>query len=471
MSEKKSTAIHWFRQDLRLRDNPALLHAAKADQLIPIFIIDPEDPQIGGASQWWLAKSLEMLNQQLGGDLNIYVGCTEKILKQVIQSNKATLLTWTRRYEPALVTKDKTIKKAIEETNVTVKPFASFLLWEPWEILKNDGGEYRVFTAFYNKCLQSAPPPKPLPLAENLNPLKVSLADFKSITPQDLAPKNWSLTNSAQWFPGEVGARKRLEEFLASKLKTYKYDRDFPGLDHTSHLSPHLHFGEISPRQIWYACQLAREEQAADQGSEHFLKEIVWREFSYHLLYYNPKIPDQNFQLKFNAYPWHTNQKHLMAWQKGKTGIPIVDAGMRELWQSGYMHNRVRMIVASFLCKNLNIDWRAGKDWFFDTLLDADLANNSAGWQWVAGSGADAAPFFRIFNPVTQSTKFDSNGTYIRKWVPELSKLQNKWLHRPWEASTEILSSANIELGKSYPYPLVDLKASRKKALDLFSTL
>ena len=463
--------IHWFRQDLRLSDNPAFTEAVRLGSVIPIYIIDPADSPLGGASRWWQAQSLQALNYSLGDNLNVFRGSAKEILQQISTLTNIQTLTWTRRYDPSLIEKDRDLKTDLEASGLTVKSYGSNLLWEPWEVMKPDESAYRVFTAFYKKCLASPMPKFPIPEPINFDAVKLNLKGNEQVSLDLLMPVNWGLKKSPMWCPGENGAKEGLRKFLDDKLQDYKNNRDFPALEHTSMLSPHLHFGEISPRQIWYAAKAALVENAYDQGAEHFLKELVWREFSHHLLYHNPQLINQNLQSKFDAYPWSRDTTQFNAWTAGKTGIPIIDAGMRELWQTGYMHNRVRMITASFLTKNLGIDWRLGAEWFFDTLVDADLANNTVSWQWVAGCGADAAPFFRIFNPVTQSKKFDSNGDYIRRWIPELANLDNKWINSPWEAPANSLNDANIRLGETYPTPIVDLKQSRQFALEHFRAL
>lgn len=463
--------IHWFRQDLRLSDNLAFTKAARLGSIIPVFIIDPIDPPIGGASRWWQTRSLKALSHSLGGNLNVFRGSTKEILQRIAAHTNAQTITWTRRYDPDLIEKDRQLKTDLETSGLTVKSFGSNLLWEPWEIMKPDKSTYRVFTAFYKKCLTAPSPNFPISRPISFDVTKLNLKENKQISLDSLEPVNWSLEKLPMWRPGESGAIESLRQFLDGKLQHYKSNRDFPALEHTSMLSPHLHFGEISPRQIWYAVETALIENSHVQDAEHFLRELVWREFSHYLLYHNPKLTNQNLQSKFDAYPWRNTSPQFDDWTEGKTGIPIIDAGMRELWQTGYMHNRVRMITASFLTKNLGIHWKLGANWFLDTLVDADLANNTVSWQWVAGCGADAAPFFRIFNPVTQSKKFDSNGEYIRKWVPELTKLDTKWINNPWEVPESSLTDASIRLGETYPTPIVDLKQSRQLALDHFRAL
>jgi deoxyribodipyrimidine photo-lyase len=337
-------------------------------------------------------------------------------------------------------------------------------------VLKADGTPYKVFTPFYrNACLDPVNAPRePLAQPADLRFFECEAGD--KLTDLRLLPDSpWYEEMALLWQPGEAGAKKRLDRFLADGIGNYKEGRNRPDLKYVSRLSPHLHFGEISPNQAWYA---AREHASKHpEDVEHFHSELGWREFSYNLLNHFPELPNENLQRKFNRFPCRDDADALARWQRGETGIPVVDAGMRELWRTGYMHNRVRMIVGSFLVKNLLVDWRHGAAWFFDTLLDADLANNSASWQWVAGCGADAAPYFRIFNPVTQGKKFDPDGAYVRKYVAELKSLPDRFLHNPWDAPAEVLKEAGIRLGQDYPRPIVDLKESRQRALDAFSGL
>lgn len=463
--------IFWFRQDLRLSDNPGLQEAAQAGTVLPIFILDTVNAKefdLGGASQWWLHYSLKSLDESLNNKLILLKGDPQKIILDLVKKHNVTSVFWNRCYEPWQIARDKIIKKSLEEKNITAKSLNGSLLWEPWEPLKNDGTPYKVFTPFFRRgCLGFGPPRQPINKPRHLDlitkkPNSLSLKDL------NLLPKiRWDKQLEPHWNIGEDGAKKRLKNFLNSGLDNYKVGRDFPAENHNSHLSPHLHWGEISPNQVWYASA----KHGSGKDLEHFHSELAWREFSYSLLYHFPDLPRKNLQTKFDEFPWSSNKNHLEKWQKGQTGYPIVDAGMRELWQTGYMHNRVRMIVGSFLVKNLLIHWHHGEDWFWDCLVDADLANNSASWQWIAGCGADAAPYFRIFNPVTQGKKFDAHGHYTKKYIPELKDLPNKYLFAPWEAPKEILEKANVELGKDYPKPIVDLKESRERALDAFSTI
>ncbi|MCB1084472.1 MAG: deoxyribodipyrimidine photo-lyase [Chlamydiia bacterium] len=460
--------IVWLRQDLRLSDNPALHAATERGEVYPLYILDDvnaKEEKMGAASRWWLHYSLSALSEALKGHLSLFSGDPLPFLKKFIKEQGISAIYWNRCYEPWRIQRDKTIKKALKEEGIEVKSFKGSLLWEPLNILKSDGTPYRVFTPFYKACQKEDPPRKPFPHPK----LKTAqLEGSLTLDQLNLLPKkSWSKKLEGLWEIGEAGAEKAAQKFLKIALATYKKERDYPGREGVSRLSPHLHFGEISPHQIFAAAHQEKESV----GLNHFISELGWREFSYYLLYHFPTLPNKNFQSKFDSFPWQNSPSHLKKWQKGMTGIPMVDAGMRELWETGYMHNRSRMIVGSFLVKNLLLDWRAGERWFWDCLVDADLASNSASWQWVAGCGADAAPYFRIFNPITQGEKFDPDGVYIHRFVPELANLPPPSLFAPWTAPKEELEKAGITLGKTYPYPIVDLKKSREKALKAFSKI
>lgn len=465
-----ASTLMWFRQDLRLRDNPALDYACEKGAIIPLYIFDNECEQHfipGSASKWWLHQSLSALNESLGNQLHFLKGEASKILIELIEKHNIKSVVWNRCYEPWQIKRDSQLKQTLLAAGVEVKSFNSHLLWEPWQVLKKDQTPYKVFTPYYRRgCLSNTAPRMPIAIPENIQVEYLPQFD-QGLDALELLPTiNWHNTIEKMWTPGEQGAAKHLSEFLPDGAKAYKQKRDFPDLGATSKLSPHLHFGEISPNQIWYSAIHALNGNTEDAGLDCYLSELGWREFSYYLLFHFPHIPQENFSPKFQHFPWRNDPDSLKAWQQGQTGIPIVDAGMRELWQTGTMHNRVRMVVASFLVKNLLIHWGEGERWFWDCLLDADLAANSASWQWVAGTGADAAPYFRIFNPVTQGQRFDSKGDYVKRFCPELSKMSEKYIHNPWEAPQNILDYAGVKLGKNYPKPLVDLKASRQRALD-----
>jgi deoxyribodipyrimidine photo-lyase len=466
--------IHWFRQDLRISDNPALSKTAEMGEVLPIYILDDENAgadRMGAASRVWLHHALVDLQKSLNGKLQFFVGDAQTIIQELVKELKPTAISWNRCYEPWRIKRDTEIKEQLKTLNVQTISDNSALLFEPWQVLKDDGTPYRVFTPFFRKgCLNAKPPRKPLSLPQlqlsTLNP-----QNAKPLEALQLLPKiAWDKDLTAHWDISEVGALQRMNEFLQKDLNGYKTNRDFPSKTGVSRLSPYLHFGQISPNQVWYAAKEA-EGHVPDKDLDHFLSELGWREFSHNLLYYNPNLRTQNLQSKFDEFPWGEDETALKAWQMGRTGIPIVDAAMRELYQTGYMHNRTRMIVGSVLVKNLLLDWRLGEAWFWDCLFDADMANNAASWQWVAGSGADAAPYFRIFNAITQAEKFDPNGDYIRKYVPELGKLKPPHIFAPHLAPSIVLDDAGVQLGKTYPHPIIDLSASRERALAAFASL
>ena len=482
----QAPAIVWFRDDLRLHDNPALTQAVASGQpLILLFIQDEASPGLrrhGGASRWWLHGSLLALSQSIserGSVLHLVSGKADDILFSLVQATEATAVYWNRRYGEAERTLDAAIKEKLIASGVTVTSFKANLLNEPWEITSKAGTPMKVFTPYWRNARERGDPAPPLPAPERLFPAPWP----EAIAPQpvtldslDLLPTkpDWAGDIRDSWKPGEAGAKHNLQNFLASSLHGYGENRNRPDKRSTSRLSPHLRFGEISPRQIFHATRHAIATGAAkanDRDVEKFLAEVGWREFSYHLLYAFPQLASSNFQSRFDAFPWRDDPKALQAWQKGQTGYPIVDAGMRELWRTGWMHNRVRMVVGSFLVKHLLIDWRLGEHWFWDTLLDADPANNAASWQWIAGSGADAAPYYRIFAPILQGEKFDPNGDYVRRYVPELANLPNAFLHKPWEAPHPILDQAGIRLGVDYPHPVIAHSAARVRALAAFKSL
>jgi deoxyribodipyrimidine photo-lyase len=463
--------IHWFRQDLRLSDNPALFEAAKNSSILPIYILDDinsKELAMGEASRFWLHHSLNSLNKSLDQNLSIYSGDPITVILDIIDRLDIKEIFWNRCYEPWRINRDTHIKKELESKGIKVNTLNGSLLWEPWTIKKGDGTPYKVFTPYFRKgCLLSDEPRKPISTPINLD-LFNDNNSLKDINALSLLPSTkWDIKMKSFWNIGELGANNRLTEFLNNGVENYKEGRNIPSKPFVSRLSPHLHFGEISPNQAWHAAK----KKGDDTNIDHFCSELGWREFSYTQLYFNPELPKKNLQSKFDLFPWDKDEKKLIAWQKGQTGIPMVDAGMRELWITGAMHNRVRMVVGSFLVKNLLLHWHHGERWFWDCLVDADLASNSASWQWIAGCGADAAPYFRIFNPVTQGQKFDPDGEYIRKYIPEISELPNKYLFNPWEAPQEELDRAGVVIGKDYPKPIIDLKLSRQNALEAFKSL
>ena len=469
--------ILWFQRDLRLSDHPALCHAAKRSEVVPVFVWEdsPGPNSLGGASKYWLHHSLRALRAALeahGVRLLLLRGDPLAAIPQLLDRVGADAIVWNRRYEPQAIATATSLKAILTARGIEAKSFKAGLLFEPWEIANQQGNFFKVFTPFWKHCLaQSGQIGAPLGVP-------ALLPSTHSLPSEDLAGWNllptqpdWSGGLAAAWQPGESAAHQRLHAFLENRLSTYAAKRDFPAIAATSSLSPHLHWGEISPRQVWHAARQA-EALAGQHGSaDKFLSELGWREFSYHLLFHAPSLPARPLNPKFQHFPWSDNPQFLRAWQRGKTGYPLVDAGMRELWKTGYMHNRVRMIAASFLTKHLLIDWRQGAAWFWDTLVDADLANNSASWQWVAGCGADAAPYYRIFNPILQGQRFDPSGAYVRRWVPELSRLPDAYVHCPRETDEKTLKSAGLALGKDYPLPIIGHASARAAALDAYKSL
>ena len=471
----KPLSIAWFRQDLRVTDNPALTAAAEAGTVLPIYIMDDVNAgnwAMGAASRAWLHHSLEALDRALDGKLVLFRGDAREIIDHLTGSLPVKSVFWNRCYEPWRIKRDAQIKTDLLDRGIDTRSFNASLLWEPWSVSKKDGTPYRVFTPFYQKgCLSLPTPRKPLAPPAQVDWHSAAIDNSLSVGDLELLPTaSWHEPLCQYWQIGEAAAAQKLETFCDATLTDYKRGRDFPSLDATSRLSPHLRFGEISPHQLWHRIDLAGLHDRGD-GPAYFKREIAWREFSYHLLYHFPGLPEQNFNPRFDDFQWLDEPTGLQAWREGRTGIPIIDAGMRELWQTGYMHNRVRMIVASFLIKNMLVHWRTGEAWFWDCLVDADLANNAASWQWCAGTGADAAPYFRIFNPVLQSEKFDPEGQYLLRYCPELSGLPARYRHKPWEASEELLQAAGMKLGEDYPLPILDLKVTRERALERFKAL
>ncbi len=458
-----STALVWFRRDLRLADNLALERARNAhQQIVPVFVWDPDAEGAwapGAASRWWLHHALVELDARLrqrGSRLIIAQGDTNAELERIVRACSAEAVYWNRLYEPAFVERDKALKAALRGQGLEAVSCGGALLFEPWQLLKSDQTPYLVFTPFWKQMQkrwatpQAAPEPRRLEAPARW-PASMPLADL-GLLPE----RNWADGFSQRWEPGELAARRRLNQFVERSVSAYEQGRDRPGDHGTSRLSPHLHFGELSPAQVALALD-ASGAMPTGKGCWSFLREIAWREFSAHLLFHHPSLPDRALKRPFDHFPWREPAAYaedLRAWQQGRTGIPMVDAGMRELWTTGWMHNRVRMIVASFLTKNLLIPWQEGAKWFWDTLVDADLANNTAGWQWTAGCGADAAPYFRVFNPVLQGQKFDPDGAYVGRWCPELRDRERKQLHEP-------VATAAI----------VDLKASRRRALSAYEAI
>lgn len=463
------TTLVWFRQDLRISDNPALFEAARKGEVLAVYVLEDggsagETHPLGGASRWWLHHSLAALCQKLP-DLALLRGDPRQIIPQLAQQHRVRSVVWNRCYEPQAIARDTAVKSALKQAGIEATSFKAGLLFEPWELQTKSGGPFKVYTPFW-KAAQQLPVSATLPAPPVI--CTVAHEGALKLDELDLLPEkpNWAAGWEELWQPGEVSAHKRLENFLDAGLQNYGELRNRPDKANVSRLSAPLHFGEISPRQVWQAVRHRMDrDPAIERDGVKFLSEIAWREFSHHLIYHFPEIPSRNWRPTFDAYPWRESSEDLARWQSGQTGYPIVDAGMRELWQTGYMHNRVRMIAASFLVKHLRLHWSHGETWFRDTLVDADLANNAAGWQWVAGSGADAAPYFRVFNPITQGAKFDPDGEYTRKWVPELGRLATVDLFAPFEASGLVLEAAGVRLGETYPHPIVDHASARKAAL------
>ena len=480
----QNPVIIWFRHDLRISDHAALSAAAASGfPVIPVYVWDDEGEAewgAGSAARWWLHYSLRALSlglERLGAPLVLRRGPVVRCLMQLAEETGARVVSHTRGYDPAARCIEEELHAACAKAGIELKRFAGSALFEPEAIRTRTGEPYRVFTPFWRACQEAGAPRSPLPAPERLiglkrEPRSDALEDWK-LTP---TTPDWAAGLRAAWQPGEVGGAQQLVQFVDSAMASYASARDRPDMPGTSRLSPYLHFGEVSPRQCWHAAGLAAAvDPAKAKGAQSFLREIGWREFSMHLLFHYPKLATEPFRPEFAAFPWSAdkteNARNLTAWQRGTTGYPIVDAGMRELWQTGWMHNRVRMIVASFLCKHLLIPWQEGARWFWDTLVDADIANNQASWQWVAGSGADAAPYFRVFNPILQGSKFDPAGVYVRSYVPEIALLPTRYIHSPWEAPSAVLEAAGVTLGKTYPRPIVDHAAGRARALAAYARL
>lgn len=464
-----------FRNDLRICDNGALSAAARTGKpVVAAFVLDETGGgrPTGAASRWWLDQSLRALAASLDGlglALVFRRTATQEAVDDLIEQTGADAVFWNRRYLPDGMSVDAGLRENLRKRGVLTESFEGHLLHHPFALQTAGGRPFRVYSPFWRALEQNIDPAPPLPAPRHL---KAYNGDVRSepLESWGLAPTqpDWAGGMRDAWTPGEKGAHERLERFVRAGIAGYASNRDIPGGATTSRLSAHLAHGEITPRQVWDAvsCRAA----GADRNDVlKFRKEIAWREFAYHLLFQSPGLGTANFNSDFDHFPWNVPDNAFERWKSGQTGYPIVDAGMRELWQTGWMHNRVRMVAASFLVKHLLIDWRLGEAWFWDTLVDADPANNPAGWQWVAGSGADAAPYFRIFNPVLQGRKFDPDGRYVRKYVPEIADLPDKFIHSPWEAPPSVLAKAGIRPGMTYPEPIVDHAAARERALAAYN--
>jgi deoxyribodipyrimidine photo-lyase len=476
-----AATLVWFQRDLRLEDNPAL-HAAwaRGRPVLPVYVLEDADAapwRPGAASRWWLHGSLEALAHALrerGAPLLLGRGPAAARIDQWLAHSGADAVYWNTRYEPWARARDERILASLQRRGIEVRRFNAALLCEPGSLATQGGAPYRLYTPFW-KALHARSPAEPaLPAPGRLSaPSAVPASEPLGSWSLRPSSPDWAAGLLASWTPGEAGAQVRLRAFSETALERYATQRALPGVAGTSRLSPHLHFGEVGPRQIWRELERRVDGHGAARaaGPDKFRSELAWREFSYHLLHHFPSLPEVPWRAEFAQFPWTEDRIAAAAWRRGRTGYPIVDAGMRELWSTGWMHNRVRMIVASFLVKHLLLHWRIGEAWFWDTLVDADLANNAASWQWVAGCGADAAPFFRVFNPSLQGMRFDPQGHYVRRWVPELARLPDALLHSPWQARPVDLAAAAVRLGEDYPRPLIEHRAARARALAAFALI
>jgi deoxyribodipyrimidine photo-lyase len=470
--------IVWFRRDLRLADNPALHGAAASGRpVIPIYVLDEAAGvrPFGGALKWWLDKSLVSLAaslDQLGSRLILRRGDASKIVAQLAEETGAGAVAWNRLTDPGAPERDASLQAALERCGVEVSTHNAAFLVEPGTLTNGSGQPYKVFTSFWRAARSRISHPEVFPQPRTLTaPERWPASDRLESWGLHPTRPDWS-KGFDEWTPGEVGAGARLDRFVDEVLDDYTSTRDRPGLEGSSRLSPHLRWGEIGPRQVWAAGEHALvRRHGAEAQAEKFFAEMGWREFNNNTLLARPDLASADFKPGFSALPWRRDPGGFTAWTRGLTGYPIVDAGMRQLWAEGWMHNRVRLIAASFLVKHVLIDWREGETWFWDTLVDADPANNAANWQWVAGTGADASPFFRIFNPVAQGEKFDPEGAYVRRWVPELGRLPDRFIHAPWTAPEDVLATSGVQLGRTYPHPIVEHAAARRRALEAFAAV
>jgi deoxyribodipyrimidine photo-lyase len=482
MASQSPACIVWFRSDLRLSDHPALHAAASSGvPVICLYVLDevspalqpPDGRPLGGAARWWLAQSLRALQASLtaiGGSLVLRRGPAARIIAELTRETGARTVFWNEIAQAPHQAVADQVATSLQAIGIASQSFPGDLLAAPADIRNKEGRGLRVFTPFWRRVQALGGPPKPVPAPTKLRSTPDIASDVLAQWRLEPTRPDWAGGIRSTWTPGEVAAQQRLHEFLENGVAGYVGDRDRPDRHGTSRLSPHLCFGEISPRQVWHAARFAAADRPAlSVGIDKFLSELGWREFCRHLLFDVPDLATRNLQPSFDAFPWRHDHQALSAWQRGQTGYPIVDAGMRELWHTGVMHNRVRMVVASFLVKHLLIDWRHGEQWFWDTLVDADPGSNPANWQWVAGSGADAAPYFRVFNPILQGEKFDPDGAYVRRWVPELAALPAATIHQPWRAAPLELAGAGVQLGKTYPEPIVDHKKGRERALAAYA--
>ncbi|RCK43950.1 deoxyribodipyrimidine photo-lyase [Thalassospira profundimaris] len=487
---KRPIAIMWFRNDLRLGDNPALRAATKwADQndgvVLPVFILDPViDSQLGGATRWWLEKSLEALGHSIAeagaqsaatnASLHLLSGDAGDILENITDAHDVKAVFWNRLYDRPSTSRDTDIKAKLQDRGLECESFKANLLFEPWEVKTGGGTDFKVYSPFWRACQKLPAPRQPFAAPKSITLADIKIAGEVSLAALDLAPKpfDWATGFAERFTPGEQGAKDQLFDFIDERLVDYADLRDRPDHRVTSELSPHLRFGEISPYQVWHSAgHFADAHPGKGKTASKFMAELGWREFAHHILFHASDLRSIPLQGQFSHFPWSNDSTALERWQKGQTGFPIVDAGMRELWHTGYMHNRVRMIVGSVLVKHLLVHWRDGLAWFDDTLVDACPANNAFSWQWIGGCGADAAPYFRIFNPVLQGEKFDPAGEYVRQWVPELRDMPEQYIHKPWEASPLILKAAGVTLGQNYPEPVTGVKEGRERALRAYQDM
>lgn len=471
------TSIMWFRQDLRIRDNAALDAAiARGGAVVPVYVWTPEeewDWRPGAAARWWLRHSLLELSsslKSLGSKLIVRRGDPARILNDVVNETGATAVFFNRRFEPTASRGDRRVMSSLATRGIDVHPFNDSLLFDPAEVRNRAGAPFRVFTPFWKHLLTLDDPGRRSPAHGWIPGPAVWPRSARITDKRILATDGASNALHEVWAPGELGAQKAMHEFTGGATESYARHRDHPGENGTSRLSPHLRHGELSPRRVWYEVSRARGSSTGLE-SDPFLRQLAWREFGYHLLHHFPDSPVAPMRESFRAFPWKEDEEALRLWRAGRTGYPIVDAGMRELMTTGWMHNRVRMVAASFLVKHLMVHWLEGARWFWERLVDADLASNTMGWQWVAGCGADAAPYFRVFNPVAQGRKFDAHGEYVRRWIPELAGLPDEYLHAPWTAPLSVLKEARVDIGRNYPAPVVDHAFARERALDAYESI
>jgi deoxyribodipyrimidine photo-lyase len=474
----KKTLV-WFRKDLRMHDNQALWEASQKGVVIPVFIWDEEvetEKSASEASYWWLHHSLLSLQndfKKYDVPFTIRKGHSLQVLLQLLHETGADSVYFNELYEPLLSARDKSITLKLKSLNVEVQTYHSQLLFHPDNITNQNGDPYKIFTPYWKRSLKESLS-RPMPYPVTMKPNDQQL-DSLLVNELDLLPSvRWDEKFHHYWTPGENGAISAWKKFVAEKLSRYADERDYPALATSSNLSAHLAWGEISPKAIWYAADKLLHEsnhELMEAQIEAFKRQLVWREFGYHQLIHFPTITHQPLREEFLEFPWMDDKVAFQKWKQGLTGYPLIDAGMRELWETGKIHNRVRMIVASFLVKQLMIPWTKGAKWFQATLVDFDVANNAMGWQWTAGCGLDCAPYFRIFNPIIQSEKFDKNGDYIRRWLPELADLPSPYIHRPWEATASILEAANVVLGENYPTKIVEHDFARKRALAAYDII